>query len=302
MSISLRKRASNLQSIHSNSVQLLNNCKILNCKSHIYDEIDEIVAKEYQDDSFHEAIRPIATFVQFLFLMPVCNISSSDTKNLKFNWKCFRVFFTLLYITYGIFITSLYFKFIYGNGINAMNIGEYNYLNYLKLIDNYFNKTLFFYILSVNLVGLVFFSYTTTCAIIFFCIAMQWPKLMVFWSMRESKFLKAPYKFHTCKLSFKIRSMAIVIILLAFAEHILFLANSANNQYKHVIMCNITVEKPLSYFLENQFGFIFYFFPFPLSYGIFNELMNMIFTFAWNYMELFVMMISIGLFTRLFPM
>lgn len=35
------------------------------------------------DDSFQHAIRPVATFVQVLALMPVCGISSDDPGNLS---------------------------------------------------------------------------------------------------------------------------------------------------------------------------------------------------------------------------
>lgn len=77
-----------------------------------------------EDDSFHKAIKRVAIFVQFLFLMPVCNISCADSKLLRFKWNSFRVIATIVYILYGIFTTILFFKFIYELGINTKNIGE----------------------------------------------------------------------------------------------------------------------------------------------------------------------------------
>lgn len=116
--------------------------------------------------------------------------------------------------------------------------------------------------------------------------------------MKEEKFLRAPYKRCTWRLSKKIKFTATLVIVLGFIEHCLFLFNSAFNQYQHVKQNNITVDDVLSYFLENQFGFIFQKIPFWLPYGIFVEVMNLSFTFGWNYMEIFVMIVSLGLGTR----
>ena len=77
------------------------------------------------DDSFIRAISPVATFVQFLALMPVCGISSSDPSALKFKFFSLRVFCTLCYILYGAGVSGYYFTHIYELGISAQNIGNY---------------------------------------------------------------------------------------------------------------------------------------------------------------------------------
>jgi hypothetical protein len=90
----------------------------------IYDEGSQELTQNELDTSFHESIKPIATFVQFLCLMPVCGISSHTVNDLKFKWKSFRVIMTIIYISYGTLTAILYFCFIYEMGINAQNIGE----------------------------------------------------------------------------------------------------------------------------------------------------------------------------------
>jgi gustatory receptor len=145
-------------------------------------------------------------------------------------------------------------------------------------------------------VGLVFFSYTTTCTIVFLSIAKLWPDLMKVWAEKENRFLTFPYRGDGLK--FWIRFTAGVVILLAFIEHGLFIANSAYNKYKVVAKSNLTIDAPLSYFLEDQFSFIFDRISFSLPLGLIVEIMNLSFTFGWNYMELFVMMVSIGIVMR----
>lgn len=120
---------------------------------------------------------------------------------------------------------------------------------------------------------------------------------MTFWSEKESKFLRSPYTVKV-RLSTKIRLAAGIIFTLAMLEHFLFLTNSAYSQYVTIKTCNCTDELTLSYFLIHQFPFIFEKISFNLPYGMFVEIYNLCLTLSWNYMELFVMMVSIGLFTR----
>lgn len=134
--------------------------------------------------------------------------------------------------------------------------------------------------------------------IVFFHIATQWPALMKVWAEKEKRFLHFPYKLGSFRLSRKCKFTAATIGLLAFFEHSLFLWSSFNNHYMTFAKCNRTMKAPISYFLEHQFPFMFEQISFSLPLGIFVEIMNMSFTFNWNYMELFGMMISIGMMTR----
>lgn len=106
------------------SFEICQSIEILRSYPLIYSEETEPIKQKDLDDSIHVAIKPIACFVQFLFLMPVCGISSDSPKNLQFKWKSFRVLMTLLYILYGLCVSFLYLEFIYDMGINAMNIGN----------------------------------------------------------------------------------------------------------------------------------------------------------------------------------
>lgn len=94
------------------------------------------------------------------------------------------------------------------------------------------------------------------------------------WAEHEKRFLNFPYKVHGWTLSVKIRLTAIIIIVLAFFEHFLFVSNSAYNHYQTVKRCNWTIEAPLSYWLKSNYGFIFAQYDFSLSLGLFVEVMN----------------------------
>lgn len=85
-------------------------------------EFDENSNQDH-DDSFAFAISPVATFVQFLALVPVCGVSQDDPQKFNFKLRSFRMIYTLLHISYGFTVSSLMFRFIYGEGISAKNIG-----------------------------------------------------------------------------------------------------------------------------------------------------------------------------------
>lgn len=114
----------------------------------------------------------------------------------------------------------------------------------------------------------------------------------------DEKFIQSPYRIHKRRLSVKLAVTAISMLTLAFLEHSLFLLNCAYNLYANVKTKGIEVDEPLTYFLKDQFGFIFEVVPFSLPMAFFVEAMNMSFTFAWNFMETFVMLISLSLSTR----
>lgn len=108
--------------------EVYENLKLFKNYSLLIQEDEEIIEEESFDDSFHKAIKPIATFVQFLLLMPICGISSEFSDNLRFKWMTVRVTMSLLYLSYGLFITFLFFKEIYIKQINFGNSSKLTFI------------------------------------------------------------------------------------------------------------------------------------------------------------------------------
>ena len=119
---------------------------------------------------------------------------------------------------------------------------------------------------------------------------------MLVWSEKENRFLQFPYKVHGFKLSTKIRFTATLVTFLAFAEYLCYVSNTTHNFYKNNFIDH--AGGFWSQFLRTLFPYIFNRIPFNLPLGIFLECMNFSYTLAWNYMELFFMMISIAIYTR----
>ncbi|XP_037908137.1 gustatory receptor for sugar taste 64a-like [Hermetia illucens] len=54
----------------------------------------------------------------------------------------------------------------------------------------------------------------------------------------------------------------------------------------------------MSDYFRHHFGFIFVIIPYNLPFGIGSMVVNFLFTFMWNYMDLFIVMVSLGLSSR----
>lgn len=66
----------------------------------------------------------------------------------------------------------------------------------------------------------------------------------------------------------------------------------------NVQLCNKISEDPIKIVLINQLKTIFYFTSYSTWKAVFGKYLNIISTFIWSFMDLFVMLISVGLASR----
>lgn len=83
------------------------------------------------------------------------------------------------------------------------------------------------------------------------------------------------------------------IVLNFSVEHILNLISIA-----HYTTTCLHDGDPIETFLEVQSSEVFYFLPYSIWLAIVGKLSNVISTFCWNFMDLFVMIVSVGLSSR----
>lgn len=76
-------------------------------------------------------------------------------------------------------------------------------------------------------------------------------------------------------------------------EHILSVISTV-----HYITICYRQDDPMQIFLKLQASDVFYFIPYSPWIAVVGKIVNLISTFCWNFMDLFVMIISIGLSTR----
>jgi hypothetical protein len=113
-----------------------------------------------QDDSFHTAIAPstfksigvfhsnilffpsptVLVIAQCFGLMPVIGITQPTPNKLKFQWRCLRSLYTVLYVLACIWVLLMAIKNTANKGFSSRNLGNKHFffiLNYISHNSNY---------------------------------------------------------------------------------------------------------------------------------------------------------------------
>nr|XP_022908857.1 gustatory receptor for sugar taste 64f-like [Onthophagus taurus] len=135
-------------------------------------------------------------------------------------------------------------------------------------------------------VTLLFYSCSFVTTIIFLVIAKNWNKLMQFWTRIDVKMEYRRYGFPK-KLKKKIWLITIFVLFGAVCKLFYASSNIPSNGLEAV-----------NEFLRTINQHIFYYIPYGFLLGLFFELISVFSTFTWNYMDLFIMVISISLSER----
>lgn len=128
-----------------------------------------------------------------------------------------------------------------------------------------------------------------------FCtLAKQWPQIMLKWEAVEAMLPKYRTQKEKSHLRSRINRFAIIFFICAAIEDIL----TATSTAYYVKTCEPDQDLTKRFFewhLEHIFRFINY----KLWKGLFGKSIRILGAFVWNYMNLFIMIISVGLSSRL---
>ncbi|XP_062557004.1 uncharacterized protein LOC134221845 [Armigeres subalbatus] len=233
---------------------------------------DEIRHTSFEDngpesDYFHIAIAPVLKFSQFFGVFPLHSVMERLPQNMSFKMVRISTVLSLLAIVGGYAVSAASTKRLVRTGLNAINMAEP-----------------------------FFFAICATSAALFWALAKEWQFIATMWSETEREFLHKPFR---CKkLKNSIRRTATLILTLAFAEHIFSVANNIANLRREIKHCNWTITNPVKHFCLKTFSSTFDSIPYNLPVAIYNEYVVVAMTFAWNFVDLFIVLISIGLTTR----
>lgn len=125
---------------------------------------------------------------------------------------------------------------------------------------------------------------------------MKWKSIMLFWSEKERVFLEDKYLLPPSKWSLKKRIISIssLILLLAVIEHILYVASAIYSYYHKRIKCKLT-SNPVEDFISIHLSCVFNYIRYNHVLGIVFEYFNIASTFCWSYVDVFIIMLSVGL-------
>ncbi|XP_030372206.1 gustatory receptor for sugar taste 61a [Scaptodrosophila lebanonensis] len=221
-------------------------------------------------DTFHRAIRPYLCLAQVFGLMPLANIRSSDPQVLQFRVCSAGFFCTALFLLLGSFKTWHV----------AMSLFEVGFT-------------------AKNMVVLIFFTSNMITCLNFVSFARRWTRIIVPWTCLDIMMLFPPYVQSKYTLRYKLRILGFCLGCLALVEHCLFYASRYYNYRMHILHCRpIGTQASFDSFMHTEFGDIFGVVHFKIFYVLFTLIFTGCFNFIWNFMDLFIMMISLGLAQR----
>uniref|UniRef100_A0A1I8MLZ4 Gustatory receptor n=1 Tax=Musca domestica TaxID=7370 RepID=A0A1I8MLZ4_MUSDO len=210
---------------------------------------------------FHEAVGKILLIAQCFAMMPVRGVTSSHPRYLSFSWTHIRTIYCLIFITCS--------------AVDSI-IAVYKVLN-APITFNTIEPMIF------------------RIAILIVCVsalnlARKWPELMVQWHSLEQQLPEYSSQKEKRRMADKIRMVFFVGMMLSLAEHLL----SVTQAIYFAARCGAT-DDPVKNFLLIASDHLFYIFPYSYLLGWYGKLLNVMSTFIWNYMDVFVMIMSIGL-------
>lgn len=224
--------------------------------------------KDYFNDIFNAFI---AIKVGKIFGLWPINIDSKQPNEIIFKWKNYRTAISMFFCFWALFTA-------FGTLKSQLNAGA---------------------LTPSNIVGVIFASVCFTISIIFFKIAIKFRKLIVFWHKVEQIFFCEKYDYPESRWPIRKRIKVFMWIFLAAAtlEHLFYLSSEGYKLYFEFNYCNITDADSLEIFIQRHLSFVLTNIPIPYNnvLGIFAEFFNVSLTFWWNYLDLFIILVSIGL-------
>ncbi|CAD7082425.1 unnamed protein product [Hermetia illucens] len=151
---------------------------------------------------------------------------------------------------------------------------------------------------AVSPVSLVFFTMSQLSYGLFLLLARKWPKMMAHWLDKESKFLHPPYTSSKDHLKRDVKLTTVVIGLLAIFEHIMFQASTIYTFYIRVTQCQVESEDYIRLYYTEHYPHVFSALPYNHVLAVMIQVLSFTSTFVWNFMDLFIILISIGLTKR----
>ncbi|XP_050434748.1 gustatory receptor for sugar taste 64f-like [Adelges cooleyi] len=240
---------------------------ILGNQIHNYRKIktlEENIRKDIVSDknSMHRSITPVLMLARFFALLPVQGIRSRNTSYLVFDWFSWSVIYVLIVLASSFLITSLSLYKVYKTG-----------LTYYSTVE------------------IVFFGSSLVIYIIFIKLARGWPKVMKKWELAEREMRQFGHPRHTA-LKFKLLSG--VIMVLAIIEHL----SAILKGIVKAIPCSTGGLDIFRTYFAMSFSQVFSVVEFSWVIALPVGFLNLIIACAWNFMDLFIIILSCGLSDR----
>ncbi|KAI5707279.1 hypothetical protein M8J75_016302 [Diaphorina citri] len=212
-------------------------------------------------NSLHSSLRPVLKLAAWFGLLPVHSTVSPDKAHLRYKLSTWGVLYAMLTCVFS-FISII--------------------LVIYRTIRNDFSYK--------NMVDLMFFVNSILIYSLFTQLATKWARLMKAWQQLEWDMRAYGYP---QDLAVRCKLVTFIFMFLAIVEHISFIITRIVDSTQ----CSDQIPLVKAYFL-NVYHQTFFVIPYSLPLAIFLALFNFILTCAWNFMDLFIIILSNALAIR----
>ncbi|KAM8709834.1 hypothetical protein ACLKA7_016611 [Drosophila subpalustris] len=211
--------------------------------------------------TFHEAVGKVLITAQFFAMMPVRGVTAQHPSSLNFSWLHVRTCCCLLFIASTVIDLTLTIYKVLDGDISFNNIKPIIFRGCILLVC----------VTALNL-------------------ARKWPELMMHWHEIEQDLPQYQTQRDKGRMAHTIHMVMFVGMMLSLSEHVLSMISAIN----YSAFCNTTADPIKNFFLltNDEIFYVLDYSPFLAAWG---KLQNVYSTFIWNYMDVFVMIVSIGL-------
>lgn len=140
-----------------------------------------------------------------------------------------------------------------------------------------------------SLTEIVFYGCNTYIVYLFGVLARKWPKLISEFETVEKSLPQFSNEQEKHVLKYKIIKVTIIIMTVGTLEHI-----SSVLTYVHSAECAKEEDKVRIFFLYSM-SLIFQIFDYSLAIAVFVKILNLTCTFIWTFMDIFVILVSLGI-------
>ncbi|KAL7038114.1 hypothetical protein ACKWTF_009457 [Chironomus riparius] len=219
--------------------------------------------------SFHEVMGPILTVSQLFGYLPSCGVLERNCNNIYFKWTSIRVIYTILFLCLGTFEVILMIIKAVQDGISLTDVEV-----------------------------IMFYGFAVARAYTFLYLATKWKEIVVFWYDKERPFLDEPYTMSRFNLSIKVYLIGFVFFIFYLTEHLTFIGMELHDNNYQLTYCNVTSISFLNNYMRRERPHLIDILPYHWWIFPFFQWTITLMAFGWNFVDYFIISISLGLSTR----
>ncbi|XP_049771842.1 gustatory receptor for sugar taste 64e-like [Schistocerca cancellata] len=214
-------------------------------------------------DSFHRAVSWVLAMAQCFAIMPVHGVRDPSPHSLRFQWTSLRVIYAMFSLV----------------GSTAFAVLSCLHMSSQGLTFSRTSPT-------------VFFACSALASLLFLQLARDWPALAAAWDAVERR-LEPRYGYPR-GVARRCRLVTAAVLLSALVEHLLSNAPTAVETY----YCSPSGFAFLRIYFTSKYYYVLDYLGYNFAVNFCTAFISIIATFAWNYVDLFIILLSIAITER----